>query len=287
MGMKVAIYLGSLVQLHCGEWGTQIALVCVGSDRSGWTTLDFPLPKAACSFWVYITQSPGFSARALSKVGPEFHPHPRSKPLRFSVLHKGMDPDGLYLLCSSQVWKAQATWCSVSALSQIYHASWSPPQSGPPGFPGILQQHSPRCAVCLLWGADLSLWHSWHVSTIQDPGKTCLATWTLLTFWWKMRSLEPSCSGCHMRTSLGRDLGGRGQLALLWYSLNPLFFEYTRGHRVALELFMGKVFITFYFILFYLFIYLFLSLWWSHGLGCYLTVILSDFPQDIQAQSLP
>ena len=32
---------------------------------------------------------------------------------------------------------------------------------------------------------------------------------------------------------------------------------------------------------------LFLSLWLSHSLGCYLTLVPSDGPQGIQAQSLP
>ena len=39
--------------------------------------------------------------------------------------------------------------------------------------------------------------------------------------------------------------GGRALsswLALLWYSLNPLFFGCTRGHCVAIEPFEGKVF---------------------------------------------
>ena len=37
----------------------------------------------------------------------------------------------------------------------------------------------------------------------------------------------------------GRALNG-SWLALIWYSLNPLFCEHTRGHRVALEPFTGK-----------------------------------------------
>ena len=47
--------------------------------------------------------------------------------------------------------------------------------------------------------------------------------------------------------------GGRAlyssQLALLWYSFNPLCCERTRGHHVALEPFTGKLlFILFYFL---------------------------------------
>ena len=43
----------------------------------------------------------------------------------------------------------------------------------------------------------------------------------------------------------GRALNG-SWLALIWYSLNPLFCEHTRGHRVALEPFTGKVYFLFF-----------------------------------------
>ena len=45
------------------------------------------------------------------------------------------------------------------------------------------------------------------------------------------------------------------RLALLWYSLNPLFCECTKGYHVRLKPSVGKVFF-------------FLSLWQSYGLGC-------------------
>ena len=63
----------------------------------------------------------------------------------------------------------------------------------------------------------------------------------------------------------------RSQLALLWYLLNPLFYEQARL-CFRLELFVGKFS---------------LSLWLSHCLGCYLTLAPSDCPQGVQAQSLP
>ena len=43
----------------------------------------------------------------------------------------------------------------------------------------------------------------------------------------------------------GRALNG-SWLALIWYSLNPLFCEHTRGHRVALEPFTGKDYFLFF-----------------------------------------
>ena len=46
-----------------------------------------------------------------------------------------------------------------------------------------------RCALCLLWGADLWLRAPWWISTVQVPRKTWLATGSLLTVWERMRSL--------------------------------------------------------------------------------------------------
>ena len=67
--------------------------------------------------------------------------------------------------------------CLASALSQVARASYSPAQSQPFGFPGAPWESSPRCPVCPLRGADLRLWHSWQMSTIQDPRKTLISNW--------------------------------------------------------------------------------------------------------------
>ena len=155
----MATYLGSLVQLCCGEGGTlkTILLACVGSAHGGCTTLGLPHPKAACTSWVHTVQAPDCSARALSHVGPAFRALPRSKSLRFSGVPQGHRsrwavcfvpfpgprssgdcmlgectvPGGWYILFTSQVL-----------------ASW---------FPRCTTRAHPRCAVCLLWGADLRL----------------------------------------------------------------------------------------------------------------------------------
>ena len=57
---------------------------------------------------------------------------------------------------------------------------------------GALQKYLLRCAVCLLWGADLRLQPSWQMSTIQDP--RWLATGTCSQFGGR----------CHL---WGRDCG--------------------------------------------------------------------------------
>ena len=67
-----------------------------------------------------------------------------------------------------------------------------PPQSQLLGFLGAPGEHRLRCAMCLLWGADVWLQPSWQMPTVQDPRKTWLATRSLLTVWWRMPSLGPT-----------------------------------------------------------------------------------------------
>ena len=133
---------------HC----KQILLACVGSVRSGWTTLGLPQPNEVCTSQVYTGQAPGYSAGALSQVGPAFHAVPRTKHSGSHVLHRGTDPDGLCILCPSQLRTAQLTGCLASTLSQVGHPSYSPPWSWTLSFLGVPWEHSPRCAMCLFWG---------------------------------------------------------------------------------------------------------------------------------------
>ena len=98
--------------------------------------------------------------------------------------------------------------------------------------------------------------------------------------WGRDRPL-PSGSGCRLPASLpsGEDGPVHSRLALLWYSLSPLFCEQAQ-QCLRLELFEAKILSV-----------SFLSdparapLWLSHGLGCYLTLAPSDCPQGIQAPS--
>ena len=68
------------------------------------------------------------------------------------------------------------------------------------------------------------------------------------------------------------------RLALLWYSLNPLFCEKARL-CLRLEPFVGKFFFFFFFFFF--------SSWLSHSLGCYRRLAPSDCPQVIQPGPYP
>ena len=83
-GAAVATYLGSVVQLCCGEGGTlqTNATGMCGEYLQWWTTLGLPQPEVACISWVHTAQAPGCSARELSQVSPVFCALPRSKLLR-------------------------------------------------------------------------------------------------------------------------------------------------------------------------------------------------------------
>ena len=113
---------------------------------------------------------------------------------------------------------------------------------------GVPQEHRLRCIMCLLWGADLRLPPSWQISTIQDPRKTWLATGSLLTVCWRMPVSGAGIGAAPCLPDLAVaclplclwELGEGAVcswLALLCYSLNPLFCEWARLHGKVLFLF--------------------------------------------------
>ena len=78
-------FLGSLVQLCCGEGGTlqtNITSECREHSQCVGHTGLAPI-HGMCAFAVYTAQAPGCSAGELSKAGPGLQALPRSKPLRF------------------------------------------------------------------------------------------------------------------------------------------------------------------------------------------------------------
>ena len=171
---------------HC----KQIPLACVGSAYIGWTTLGLPQLKVACTSWVHTAQAPGCSMKALSQVSPAFRAHSRPKLHRFLGVPWGHRPRlavcfepftgpshwGNWVLGE---WTVPGGLCIL--FTSPVPASW---------FLRCTTRAHPRCAVCLLWGADLRLWHSWQISTLQDP-RMWLAAWSLLTVWCKVQSLGP------------------------------------------------------------------------------------------------
>ena len=165
---------------HC----KQILLVHLGSAHSIWTTLGLPQLTACVLSQCTLLRLQVALQRNCSKRTLSFMHFPGLSCSGSGswVLHKGTDLFGPEF-CPSQVQPAQATRCLVSTFSPGGRCILSPPWSQPFGFLGVQWGHHLRCAVCLLWGADLWLWPSWPISIIQDPRKTWLATGSLIAVW--------------------------------------------------------------------------------------------------------
>ena len=111
-------YLGSLVQLYCGEGGTlqtNITGVCGECSQCMDHTGFAPAHSGVCFPSLHCSGSAGI----LSKAGPAFYALPRSKLLRFMFLGTPqMHRLGwTCFLCPSQA--AQANRFLASALSQV------------------------------------------------------------------------------------------------------------------------------------------------------------------------
>ena len=180
-------YLGSLVQLCCGEGGTlqtNITSVCGECSQCPGHT-GFAPAQGMCAFLVYTAQAPCCSAGELPKAGPGLRTRPRSKPLRFRFSGTPQRHRLIWagVLCPSQVQAVQVTRCLASTLSPGGWCHLITSLVPAAQFPGYAVEHRLRCALCLLWGADLRLQPSWRMSTVQDPRKTWLATGSLLAVW--------------------------------------------------------------------------------------------------------
>ena len=160
--MKVVTYLGSLVQLCCGEWGTlQTNIPGVCGERSHCLShTGFAPALCVCAFPICTGQALGCSVGQLSKVGPGLPALPGSKPLRFRFL--GTPPrrrlGWACVLCPSQVRAARVAWCLAALSPQVGRGVLSPPGSRMLSSPGAQQEHHLRCAVCssgeLISGCD-------------------------------------------------------------------------------------------------------------------------------------
>ena len=212
-----------------GEHCKHASLACVGSARSVWATPGLPSMLSRSTPLRLRAALLGSSLRqALGCVH-----FPGLSCSGSWVLHKCSDLVGpTFCALPSQVRAAQAARCLASSPFTVGPYILSPPWSQPLGFLGAQRQRHLRCAVWPLWGANLWLWPSWWMSTVHDPGKTWLATGGLLTVWWRMPSLGQRLplspgSGCCPPASLplAGDEPVCSQLALLWYSLSPLFCE--------------------------------------------------------------
>ena len=111
------------------------------------------------------------------------------------VLHRGTDSVGCAFcaLPRFQQLRQPGAW-RVRSPRWAVRLNHLPISSRSLSFPGALQEHHLRCAVCLLWGADLRLRPSWQMSTIQDPRKTWLAAGSLLSLVEDASLWGPDCS---------------------------------------------------------------------------------------------
>ena len=115
----MVIYLGSLVQLCCGEGGTlqtNITDMCGECSQCLGHTGFAPAQSMSQST---LSQAPGCSSGDLSKADPGLSALPRSKPLRFRFLGTPQRHrlGWACVLCPSQVQAAQVTRCLASAHS--------------------------------------------------------------------------------------------------------------------------------------------------------------------------
>ena len=118
-GVKVATYLGSLVELCCGEGVTLgILLACVGSACSGWATLFATAQGSMYFLGPHCSGSRGSQGHCPKWALCIMH-FPGLSYSGSQLLCKSTDPDGLGILRSSQVQATQATRCLANALSQV------------------------------------------------------------------------------------------------------------------------------------------------------------------------
>ena len=196
-------YLGSPVQLCCGreEHCEQISLVCVGSAHSVWATLGLP-PLMVCilSWSTLLRLQVALQGNCLKWV--------------LGCVHfPGLSHSGGQVLgeCTLPRWASESyhlprpsrwvSWvCSGSAFSGVPCVSSGELISGcdPPGgcqlsrIPGRLGE---QLGACLLWGRVCPL---------------------LFGSGWRLPAFLPPVG----------DGPVRSWLALLWYSLSPLFCEW-------------------------------------------------------------
>ena len=218
---------------HC----KQISLACVRSACSVWATLGLPLLTAVLSWSTLLRlQVVLLESRLRWALGCMHFPGISRSGSGSWVLRKGTDSVGpafCALLRSEQLrqpgaWRAHSPQVGVRLIASPVLAT---------------RECCLRCAVCLLWGANLSstllagvnhprsreeLASNWEPAGRLAEDAISGAEFAPLWLW-----LSPAC--------LPASSGGRAspRLALLWYSFSPLFCERV-WQCLRLELFAGK-----------------------------------------------
>ena len=160
----------------------EISVACVGSARSVWATLGLP-PLVACVFsrstlFRFQVALQGFCLKRA--LGCMHFPSLSHSGSGSQVLRKGTDLVGP-AFCAFPGPSSSGDQVFSKRTLPAGRCVLSPPRSQPLGFLSAPGEHCLRCALCLLWGADLWRQPFWWMSTIQDPRKAWLVTGSLLT----------------------------------------------------------------------------------------------------------
>ena len=151
---KAVTYLGSLVQLCCGEGGTlqtNITGMC-GESLQCLGHAGFVPAHSVCAFLVYTAQAPGCSAGNCPKwaLGFVHFPDLSWSGSGSQVLHKGTESVGhaFCALCRSEWLRwPQLGECTVPGRLCVLIMSLAPAAQ----FPCAPQERHLRYALCFLW----------------------------------------------------------------------------------------------------------------------------------------
>ena len=186
----MATYLGSLVQLCCGEGGTlQTNTTGMCGECSQWMDhTEFATIQGAYTSRVYTAQSLECSATALSQAALHFMYFTDISHSGSWVLCKGTDLGWLCILCPSQVRTAQ-----VTSAGQAHCPMWAVHLINLPGpchsVPQVHHYSTVPGVVCVSFGMLISGCD--NLADVNHPGSQegRLANGSLLTVWWKTWSL--------------------------------------------------------------------------------------------------
>ena len=175
----MVIYLGSLVQLCCGEGGTlqtNITGVCGECSQCLGHTGFAPLTACVLSWSTLLRLQVALQGNCPKQaLGCVHFPGLSRSGSGSWVLHKGTDSDGpaFCALPRSEQLRGPGAWQAHSPQvgSVSYHLPPPTTPSQPLSFLGAQQKHLLRCAVCLLWGAYLWLRHSWGCQLSRILGR--------------------------------------------------------------------------------------------------------------------
>jgi len=171
-----SLFFGSLVQLCCGEGGT-LQINITGVCSQWYSHPGFAPAHSVCAFSVYTAQALGCSARnsLMRGLGCMHSPGLSCSGSGSRVLHKGADLVGPAFCAHPR--SEQLRWPGAwrAQLPPVEGCDLSLPPFQLLSFLGVQQARLLRCAMCLFWGADLCLWPSQWMSTVQNPKKSWLA----------------------------------------------------------------------------------------------------------------